>query len=184
MTRAESHSRVGSDLLRDMAIRAAARVSWAASCSADTDGALRAASCRSLSRAAVLVPLVDRPEGLQVLLTAARLAPEAPRGPGQLSGRAHRERRRRTRGRRRSARPTRRSASSARSCRRAGYLQDHLVDHRLRRDPGGGFREARASTLRLDETEVEDASRCRSHSCSIPANHLPRDAAFRQATRS
>lgn len=124
------------------------------------------------ARAAVLVPLVERPTGLHVLLTqrASHLTHHA----GQIS----------FPGGRIEAHDADAWAAALREAReeiglepgfveRAGYLRDHLVISGFRVTPVVGFVRA-GFDLRLDRTEVEDAFEVPLEFLLDPRNHLPR----------
>jgi 8-oxo-dGTP pyrophosphatase MutT (NUDIX family) len=133
---------------------------------------LRALFPANPARAAVLVPLVERPAGLNVLLTqrASHLTHHA----GQIS----------FPGGRIEAHDADAWAAALREAReeiglepgfveRAGYLRDHLVISGFRVTPVVGFVRA-GFDLRLDRTEVEDAFEVPLEFVLDPRNHLPR----------
>ena len=125
------------------------------------------------ARAAVLVPLVERPAGLQVLLT--QRASHLKNHPGQISFPG---------GRIESAdagpweaalRETQEEIGlEPQFVTRAGYLQDHLVISGFRVTPAVGFVHA-GFRLRLDETEVENVFEVPLEFVLDQRNHLPRD---------
>ena len=125
------------------------------------------------ARAAVLVPLVERPTGLQVLLT--QRASHLKNHPGQISFPG---------GRIESAdagpweaalRETQEEIGlEPRFITRAGYLQDHLVISGFRVTPAVGFVQP-GFDLRLDETEVENVFEVPLEFVLDVRNHLPRD---------
>ncbi len=125
------------------------------------------------ARAAVLVPLVERPAGLQVLLT--QRASNLKNHPGQISFPG---------GRIESAdagpweaalRETQEEIGlEPQFVTRAGYLQDHLVISGFRVTPAVGFVHA-GFRLRLDETEVENVFEVPLEFVLDQRNHLPRD---------
>ena len=125
------------------------------------------------ARAAVLVPLVERPAGLQVLLT--QRASHLKNHPGQISFPG---------GRIESAdagpweaalRETQEEIGlEPQYVTRAGYLQDHLVISGFRVTPAVGFVQP-GFRLRLDETEVENVFEVPLEFVLDQRNHLPRD---------
>ena len=125
------------------------------------------------ARAAVLVPLVERPTGLQVLLT--QRASHLKNHPGQISFPG---------GRIESAdagpweaalRETREEIGlEPQFVTRAGYLQDHLVISGFRVTPAVGFVQP-GFNLHLDETEVENVFEVPLEFVLDLRNHLPRD---------
>ncbi|MBP7608788.1 MAG: CoA pyrophosphatase [Steroidobacteraceae bacterium] len=125
------------------------------------------------ARAAVLVPLVERPTGLQVLLT--QRASHLKNHPGQVSfpgGRIELA----------DAGPWEAALREAREeigleprfVTRAGYLQDHLVISGYRVTPAVGFVQP-GFDLRLDETEVDDVFEVPLEFVLDVRNHLSRD---------
>ena len=125
------------------------------------------------ARAAVLVPLVERPTGLQVLLT--QRASHLKNHPGQISFPG---------GRIESAdagpweaalRETREEIGlEPQFVTRAGYLRDHLVISGFRVTPAVGFVQP-GFNLHLDETEVENVFEVPLEFVLDLRNHLPRD---------
>lgn len=125
------------------------------------------------ARAAVLVPLVERPAGLHVLLTqrashlkhhagqisfpGGRIEP-ADAGPWEAALREAQEE----------------IGLEAGYVTRAGYLQDHLVISGFRVTPAVAFVRP-GFDLRLDRTEVEDVFEVPLEFVLDPRNHLPRD---------
>ena len=129
-----------------------------------------------LSRAAVLVPLVDRPEGLNVLLTlrASHLKKHA----GQISfpgGRMEPS----------DAGPWEAALRETREeiglephyVSRAGYLRDHLVISGYRVTPVVGFVQP-DFTLQLDRTEVEEVFEVPLEYAIDPRHHVARERHF------
>ena len=125
------------------------------------------------ARAAVLVPLVERPAGLHVLLT--QRASHLKNHPGQISfpgGRIEAA----------DAGPWEAALREAQEeiglepgyVTHAGYLQDHLVISGFRVTPAVGF-VLPGFNLRLDETEVESAFEVPLEFVLDARNHLPRD---------
>ena len=125
------------------------------------------------ARAAVLVPLIERPAGLQVLLT--QRASHLKNHPGQISFPG---------GRIESAdagpweaalRETQEEIGlEPQFVTRAGYLQDHLVISGFRVTPAVGFVQP-GFNLQLDETEVENVFEVPLEFVLDVRNHLPRD---------
>jgi len=124
-------------------------------------------------RAAVLMPLVDRPSGLQVLLT--QRASHLKHHPGQISfpgGRIEVA----------DAGPWEAALREAREeigleadfITHAGYLQDHLVISGFRVTPAVGFVRP-GFELRLDRTEVDDVFEVPLQFVLDARNHAPRD---------
>jgi 8-oxo-dGTP pyrophosphatase MutT (NUDIX family) len=129
-----------------------------------------------LARAAVLVPLVERPEGLQVLLTlrATHLRNHA----GQVSfpgGRIEDD----------DAGPWEAALREAREeigleaahVTLAGYLRDHLVVTGFRVTPVVGLVQP-GFELQLDTTEVEEVFEVPLEFVLDPVNHRPRERQF------
>ncbi len=125
------------------------------------------------ARAAVLMPLVDRPSGLQVLLT--QRASHLKHHPGQISfpgGRIEVA----------DAGPWEAALREAREeigleadfITHAGYLQDHLVISGFRVTPAVGFVRP-GFELRLDRTEVDDVFEVPLQFVLDARNHAPRD---------
>jgi len=125
------------------------------------------------ARAAVLVPLIERPAGLQVLLT--QRASHLKNHPGQISFPG---------GRIESAdagpweaalRETQEEIGlEPQFVTRAGYLQDHLVISGFRVTPAVGFVQP-GFNLQLDQTEVENVFEVPLEFVLDVRNHLPRD---------
>jgi 8-oxo-dGTP pyrophosphatase MutT (NUDIX family) len=129
-----------------------------------------------LARAAVLVPLVERPDALNVLLTlrASHLKNHA----GQVSfpgGRIEEV----------DAGPWEAALREAREeiglepqyVSRAGYLRDHVVISGFRVTPVVAFVQP-GFVLQLDTTEVEDAFEVPLEYVLDPSNHVPRERHF------
>ena len=130
----------------------------------------------TLSRAAVLVPLVDRPEGLNVLLTlrASHLKNHA----GQISfpgGRMEAS----------DAGPWEAALREAQEeiglephyVSQVGYLRDHLVISGYRVTPVVGFVRPDFK-LQLDRTEVDEVFEVPLDYVVDPAHHVPRERHF------
>jgi 8-oxo-dGTP pyrophosphatase MutT (NUDIX family) len=129
-----------------------------------------------LARAAVLVPLVDRPDGLNVLLTlrASHLKNHA----GQVSfpgGRIEEVDASPWDAALREAREE--IGLEARYVSLAGYLRDHVVISGFRVTPVVAFVQP-DFVLRLDTTEVEDAFEVPLEYVLDPVNHVPRERHF------
>ena len=138
--------------------------------------ALRDLLPSELSRAAVLVPIVERDEGLTILLT--RRASHLKHHAGQVSfpgGRIELG----------DAGPWEAALREAEEeiglprehVRLAGYLGDHFVITGYVVTPVVGFVRP-GFTLRLDVTEVEEAFEVPLSFVLDPANHLPRERHF------
>ena len=160
-------------LLRDTAPGRDPEFPYAAQFSSDQIELLRKLLPEHPARAAVLVPLVERPAGLQVLLTqrASHLKHHA----GQISfpgGRIEPA----------DAGPWEAALREAQEeiglepgyVTRAGYLQDHLVISGFRVTPAVAFVRP-GFDLRLDRTEVEDVFEVPLEFVLDLRNHLPRD---------
>ena len=125
------------------------------------------------ARAAVLVPLVERPAGLHVLLT--QRAPHLKNHPGQISFPGGRIEPVDAGPWEAALRETQEEIGlEPRFVTRAGYLQDHLVISGFRVTPAVGFVQP-GFNLRLDETEVESAFEVPLEFVLDVRNHLPRD---------
>ncbi|HET9694104.1 MAG TPA: CoA pyrophosphatase, partial [Steroidobacteraceae bacterium] len=149
---------------------------YAASFSAEQIAAMRQFLPERLARAAVLVPLVERPDGLNVLLTlrASHLKNHA----GQVSfpgGRIEDSDADPWDAALREAREE--IGLEARHVSLAGYLRDHIVISGFRVTPVVAF-VAPGFTLQLDTTEVEDAFEVPLEFALDPANHVPRERHF------
>jgi len=125
------------------------------------------------ARAAVLVPLVERPAGLHVLLT--QRAPHLKNHPGQISFPGGRIEPVDAGPWEAALRETQEEIGlEPRFVTRAGYLQDHLVISGFRVTPAVGFVQP-GFNLQLDETEVEDVFEVPLEFVFDVRNHLPRD---------
>ncbi|HET7204320.1 MAG TPA: CoA pyrophosphatase [Steroidobacteraceae bacterium] len=163
-------------LLRDTVPGAEPEFPYAVHFTPEQVDALRQFLPERLARAAVLVPLVERPDGLNVLLTlrashlknhAGQISfpggriEESDAGPWEAALREAREE----------------IGLEARYVSLAGYLPDHIVISGFRVTPvvalvNPGF------NLRLDTTEVEDAFEVPLEFALDPANQLPRERHF------
>ena len=160
-------------LLRDTVPGRDPEFPYAAQFSSDQIELLRKLLPEHPARAAVLVPLVERPAGLHVLLTqrashlkhhagqisfpGGRIEP-ADAGPWEAALREAKEE----------------IGLEAGYVTRAGYLQDHLVISGFRVTPAVAFVRP-GFDLRLDRTEVEDVFEVPLEFVLDPRNHLPRD---------
>ncbi len=160
-------------LLRDTAPGRDPEFPYAAQFTPEQKDLLRQLFPAEPTRAAVLVPLVERPAGLQVLLT--QRASHLKNHPGQISfpgGRIESV----------DAGPWEAALRETQEeiglepqfVTRAGYLQDHLVISGFRVTPAVGFVQP-GFRLRLDETEVENVFEVPLEFVLDPRNHLPRD---------
>jgi 8-oxo-dGTP pyrophosphatase MutT (NUDIX family) len=135
--------------------------------------ALRHLFPEPLARAAVLVPLVDRPQGLQVLLTvrASHLKNHA----GQISFPGGRIEPGDASAWEAATRETQEEIGlEPRYLTRVGYLRDHLVITGYRVTPVVAFVQP-GFTLELDTTEVEEVFEVPLAFVLDPGNHVPRD---------
>jgi 8-oxo-dGTP pyrophosphatase MutT (NUDIX family) len=125
------------------------------------------------ARAAVLVPLVERPTGLQVLLT--QRASHLKNHPGQVSFPGGRIESVDAGPWEAALRETQEEIGlEPRFVTRAGYLRDHLVISGFRVTPAVGFVQP-GFDLHLDETEVENVFEVPLEFVLDVRNHLPRD---------
>lgn len=125
------------------------------------------------ARAAVLVPLVERPTGLQVLLT--QRASHLKNHPGQVSFPGGRIESGDAGPWEAALRETQEEIGlEPQFVTRAGYLQDHLVISGFRVTPAVAFVQP-GFNLRLDETEVENVFEVPLEFVLDVRNHLPRD---------
>jgi len=149
---------------------------WVAGLTPEQTSALRRQLPASFSRAAVMVPLVERPEGLTVLLT--QRASHLKHHPGQISfpgGRIEPT----------DAGPWEAAVRETREeiglesgfASLAGYLHDHMVLTGYLITPAVAFVRP-GFTLELDVTEVEDVFEIPLQFVLDPAHHVPRTRAF------
>ena len=141
---------------------------------------LRKAAPASLSGAAVLVPIVERPEGLTVLFTlrASHLKHHA----GQVSFPGGRIEPHDAGPWAAALRETEEEIGLSREfVTLAGYLEDQMVISGFRVTPAVGFVRP-GFELRLDRTEVEDVFEVPFDFILDPANHLPRERHFQGMT--
>jgi 8-oxo-dGTP pyrophosphatase MutT (NUDIX family) len=133
--------------------------------------ALRELLPRTWSRAAVLVPLVDRPEGLTVLFT--QRSAQLTNHPGQVSfpgGRIEATDRGAWEAALREAEEE--IGLGADRLRRVGYLHDHLVISGFVVTPVVAY-VTPGFELRLDRTEVDDTFETPLEYLLDPTNHVP-----------
>lgn len=162
--------------LRDSAPGREPEFPYAANLTVEQVAELRQFLPERLARAAVLVPLVERPDGLNVLLTlrASHLKNHA----GQISfpgGRIEEGDASPWHAALREAREE--IGLEARYVSLAGYLRDHVVISGFRVTPVVAFVQP-DFVLRLDTTEVEDAFEVPLGYVLDPANHVPRERHF------
>jgi 8-oxo-dGTP pyrophosphatase MutT (NUDIX family) len=144
--------------------------------------ALRSLLPAELSRAAVLVPIVEREEGLTVLLT--QRATHLKHHAGQVSFPGGRMEPGDAGPWEAALRETEEEIGLPREhVRLAGYLGDHFVITGYVVTPVVGFVRP-GFTLRLDVTEVEDAFEVPLSFVLDPANHVPRERHFAGRTFS
>ncbi len=128
------------------------------------------------ARAAVLVPLVERPTGLQVLLT--QRASHLKNHPGQISFPGGRIESMDVGPWEAALRETQEEIGlEPQFVTRAGYLQDHLVISGFRVTPAVGFVQP-GFNLQLDATEVENVFEVPLEFVLDSHNHLPREHSF------
>jgi len=142
--------------------------------------ALRRQVPERLARAAVLVPIVERPEGLTVLLTlrASHLKHHA----GQISFPGGRMEAHDLGPWEAALRETEEEIGLAREfVSLVGYLSDHMVPSGFHITPAVGFVRP-GFELRLDSTEVEEVFEVPLEFILDPRHHLPRDREFKGFT--
>ena len=128
------------------------------------------------SRAAVLVPIVDRPEGLSVLLT--QRASHLKNHPGQISFPGGRVEAADASPWETALRETEEEIGLAREhVSLAGYLADHFVISGYLVTPAVAFVRT-GFELRLDLTEVDEVFEVPLEFVLDPANHVPRERRF------
>ena len=149
---------------------------WTTRLAPDQAAALRRHMPENLAHAAVMVPLVERPEGLTVLLT--QRASHLKNHPGQISFPGGRIEPGDAGPWEAALRETREEIGlPARHAALAGYLRDHLVLTGYRITPVVAFVRP-GFELALDRTEVEDVFEVPLEFVLDPANHLPRTRAY------
>jgi 8-oxo-dGTP pyrophosphatase MutT (NUDIX family) len=164
------------ELLLDSAPGSEPEFPYAANFTPEQIAELRQFLPERLARAAVLVPLVERPDGLNVLLTlrashlknhAGQISfpggriEDADAGPWEAALREAREE----------------IGLEARYVSLAGYLRDHVVISGFRVTPVVAFVQP-GFVLKLDTTEVEDAFEVPLEYALDPANQVPRERHF------
>jgi 8-oxo-dGTP pyrophosphatase MutT (NUDIX family) len=149
---------------------------WIAGLTPEQTESLRRQLPAQIKRAAVMVPLVERPEGLTVLLT--QRASHLKNHPGQISfpgGRMERH----------DAGPWEAAVRETREeiglqpdfASLAGYLHDHVVLTGYLITPAVAFVRP-GFTLQLDRTEVEDVFEVPLEFLLDPGHHVPRTRRF------
>lgn len=149
---------------------------WIAGLGPEQTAALRAHLPANFARAAVMVPLVERPEGLTVLLT--QRASHLKNHPGQISfpgGRIEPH----------DAGPWEAAVRETHEeiglepgfASLAGFLHDHMVLTGYLITPAVAF-VSPGFTLELDVTEVDDVFEVPLEFVLDPAHHVPRSRAF------
>jgi 8-oxo-dGTP pyrophosphatase MutT (NUDIX family) len=129
-----------------------------------------------ISRAAVLVPIVDRPEGLSVLLT--QRASHLKNHPGQISFPGGRVEAADSSPWETALRETEEEIGLGREhVSLAGYLADHFVISGYLVTPAVAFVRT-GFELRLDLTEVDEVFEVPLEFVLDPANHVPRERRF------
>lgn len=141
---------------------------------------LRGVVPSNLTSAAVLVPIVERPTGLTVLLTVR--APHLKNHAGQISFPGGRLESRDTSLLEAALRETEEEIGLAREfVTHVGYLNDHLVISGFRITPAVGFVRP-GFELKLDPTEVAEVFEVPLEFVLDPVNHVPRDRHYHGAT--
>jgi 8-oxo-dGTP pyrophosphatase MutT (NUDIX family) len=149
---------------------------WAARLAPEQAAALRQQMPASLVRAAVMVPLVERPAGLTVLLT--QRATHLKNHPGQVSFPGGRIEPGDAGPWEAALRETHEEIGLApQFATLAGYLHDHLVLTGYRITPVVAFVQP-GFDLALDRTEVDDVFEVPLEFVLDPANHLPRTRSY------
>ena len=149
---------------------------WIAGLTPEQTSGLRRQLPASFARAAVMVPLVERPEGLTVLLT--QRASHLKNHPGQISFPGGRIEPQDAGPWEAALRETREEIGlEASFASLAGYLHDHMVLTGYLITPAVAFVQP-GFTLKLDLTEVEDVFEVPLEFVLDPANHVPRQRLF------
>ena len=149
---------------------------WIAGLTPEQTSGLRRQLPASFARAAVMVPLVERPEGLTVLLT--QRASHLKNHPGQISFPGGRIEPQDAGPWEAALRETREEIGlEASFASLAGYLHDHMVLTGYLITPAVAFVQP-GFTLKLDLTEVEDVFEVPLEFVLDPAHHVPRQRLF------
>ena len=149
---------------------------WIADLSPEQAEALRGHLPRTFARAAVMVPIVERPEGLTVLLTER--ASHLKHHPGQISFPGGRMEPADAGPWEAAVRETREEIGLASEyASLAGYLHDHMVLTGYLITPAVAFVRP-GFQLALDMTEVQDVFEVPLEFVLDPAHHVPRKRSF------
>jgi 8-oxo-dGTP pyrophosphatase MutT (NUDIX family) len=149
---------------------------WIAGLTPEQTAALRQHLPVRYTRAAVMVPLVERPAGLSVLLT--QRAPHLKNHPGQISFPGGRMEPHDAGPWEAAMRETREEIGLAPDfASLAGYLHDHVVLTGYLITPAVAFVRP-GFTLTLDRTEVDDVFEVPLEFVLDPAHHVPRTRSF------
>jgi 8-oxo-dGTP pyrophosphatase MutT (NUDIX family) len=149
---------------------------WVADLSPGQTAVLRGQLPASLARAAVMVPLVERPQGLTVLLT--QRASHLKHHPGQISFPGGRIEAHDAGPWEAALRETREEIGLGEEyASLAGYLHDHMVLTGYLITPAVAFVRP-GFELALDVTEVDDVFEVPLEFVLDPAHHVPRRRAF------
>ena len=162
--------------LRDSAPGGDPLGAWIADLSPEQTATLRGHLPRTFARAAVMVPIVERPEGLTVLLTER--ASHLKHHPGQISFPGGRIEPADAGPWEAAVRETREEIGlAAEFASLAGYLHDHMVLTGYLITPAVAFVRP-GFELALDVTEVQDVFEVPLDFVLDPAHHVPRKRSF------
>jgi len=162
--------------LRDSAPGGDPLGAWVADLSPEQTATLRGHLPRTFARAAVMVPIVERPEGLTVLLTER--ASHLKHHPGQISFPGGRIEPADAGPWEAAVRETREEIGlAAEFASLAGYLHDHMVLTGYLITPAVAFVRP-GFELALDVTEVQDVFEVPLDFVLDPAHHVPRKRSF------
>ena len=162
--------------LRDSAPGGDPLGAWIAELSPEQTATLRGHLPRTFARAAVMVPIVERPEGLTVLLTER--ASHLKHHPGQISFPGGRIEPADAGPWEAAVRETREEIGlAAEFASLAGYLHDHMVLTGYLITPAVAFVRP-GFELALDVTEVQDVFEVPLDFVLDPAHHVPRKRSF------